>query len=89
MDPQELLKKFPVYQLKSILSQHNRNNKLGIKLISKRRKGDVINYLIHHKYNLSDLPNFKRLPTPTRNVLKRFGTKTYNDEEQSEFIKKG
>ena len=89
MDPQELLKKYPVYQLKSILSQHNRNNKLGIKFISKRRKGDVINYLLHHKYNLSDLPNIKKLPAPTRNILKRFGTKTYNDDEQQEFLKKG
>ena len=49
MDPQELLKKYPVYQLKSILSKHNREKKLGIKLISKRRKGDVINYLLYHK----------------------------------------
>jgi hypothetical protein len=89
MDSQQLLKKYPVYQLKSILSQHNRNKKLGIKFISKRRKGDVINYLLHHKYNLSDLPNIKKLPAPTRNILKRFGTKTYNDDEQQEFLKKG
>ena len=89
MDPQELLKKYPVYQLKSILSKHNREKKLGIKLISKRRKSDVINYLLYHKYNFNDLPNIKKLPAPTRNVLKRFGTKKYNDDEQQEFLKKG
>jgi len=89
MDPQELLKKYPVFQLKSILSKHNREKKLGIKLISKRRKGDVINYLLYHKYNLNDLPNIKKPPTPTRNILKRFGTKKYNDDEQQEFLKKG
>ena len=89
MDPQELLKKYPVFQLKSILSKHNREKKLGIKLISKRRKGDVINYLLYHKYNLNDLPNIKKPPTSTRNVLKRFGTKKYNDDEQQEFLKKG
>ncbi len=32
MDPQELLKKYPVYQLKSILSKHNRNNKIRYKI---------------------------------------------------------
>jgi hypothetical protein len=89
MDPQELLKKYPVFQLKSILSKHNREKKLGIKLISKRRKGDVINYLLYHKYNLNDLPDIKKPPTSTRNVLKRFGTKKYNDDEQQEFLKKG
>ncbi len=81
-----------MFQLKSILSKHNREKKLGIKLISKRRKGDVldvINYLLYHKYNLNDLPNIKKPPTPTRNVLKRFGTKKYNDDEQQEFSKKG
>ena len=66
MDPQELLKKYPVFQLKSILSKHNREKKLGIKLISKRRKGDVINYLLYHKYNFNDLPNIKKLPATTR-----------------------
>ena len=54
---EQLLKKYPVFQLKSILSKHNREKKLGIKLISKRRKGDVINYLLYHKYNLNELPN--------------------------------
>jgi hypothetical protein len=44
-------------------------------LISERRKGDVINYLLHHRYKLNDLPNIKELPAPTRNILKRFGTK--------------
>jgi hypothetical protein len=86
---EQLLKKYPVYQLKSMLSQHNRNKKLGIKLISKTRKQDVINYLLYHKYNLNDLPNFKKLPTPTKNILKRVSTKVYTTDEQKEFIKKG
>ena len=89
MDPQDLRNKCPVYQLKNILSKHNRDEKLGIKLISKQRKGDVINYLLHNKYNLNDLPNIKKSPAPTRNVLKRSGTKTYNDDEQQEFWRKG
>ena len=89
MDSIQLLKKYPVYQLKSILSQHNRNKKLGIKLISKQRKQDVINYLLHHKYNLNDLPNIKKLQAPTRNILKRFNTKVYTEDEQKEFLKKG
>ena len=86
MDSQQLLKKYPVYQLKSILSQHNRNKKLGIKFISKRRKGEVINYLLHHKYNLSDLPNIKKLQAPTRNILNVLEKKKYNDDEQQEFF---
>jgi hypothetical protein len=85
MDPEQLLKKYPVYQLKSILSQHNRNKKLGIKLISKRRKQDVINYLLHHKYDFNDLPNIQKLPAPTRNIFKRLNTKVYTTEEQNEF----
>ena len=84
----QLLKKYPVYQLKSILSQHNRNKKLGIKLISKQRKGDVINYLLHHKYNLDDLPNIIKLPTPSKNIFKRFNTKVYTSDEQKEFFLK-
>ena len=89
MEPENLLKKYPLYQLKSILSQHNRNKKLGIKLISKKRKNDVIYYLLHHKYNLNELPNIKKLASPTRNILKRFNTKVYSDEEQKEFLKRG
>ena len=87
---EQLLKKYPVYQLKSMLSQHNRNKKLGIKLISKTRKQDVINYLLsrYHKYNLNDLPNFKKLPTPTKNILKRVSTKVYTTDEQKNSLKK-
>jgi hypothetical protein len=38
MNPEQLLKQYPVYQLKSVLSQYNRNKKLGIELIAKQRK---------------------------------------------------
>ncbi len=48
----------------------------------------IANWFSYHKYHLNDLPNIKKLPAPTRNVLKRFGTKKYNDDEQQEFLKK-
>ena len=40
------------------------------------------------KYNLNDLPNIKKLPAPAKYILKRFGTKKYNDDEQQEFLKR-
>ncbi len=36
--------------------------------------------------NLIDI--IKKLPAPTRNILKRFNTKVYTDEEQKQFFKK-
>lgn len=76
-------------QLKKILSKFNREKKLGIKVISKKRKDEVVNYLLYYKYNLSNLPEIEKQPTRTSNILKRFNTKAYNDEEQEQFLNKG
>ena len=76
-------------QLKKILSKFNRNQKLGIKVIPIKRKDEVVNYLLHYKHNLSNPPEIEKQPTRTTNVLKRFNTRTYNDEEQEQFMNKG
>jgi hypothetical protein len=89
MDSTKLLKKYPVMQLKKMLSTFNRNKKLGIKTISKIRKDDVVKYLLYHKYDISNLPEIEKQPTRTTNILKRFNTKVYNDEEQEQFLNKG
>ena len=39
-------------QLKKILSKFNRDKKLGIKVIFKTHRDEVVNYLLHYKYNL-------------------------------------
>jgi len=89
MDSNKFLKKYPVMQLKKILSKFNREKKLGIKVISKKRKDEVVNYLLYYKYNLSNLPEIEKQQTRTSNILKRFNTKAYNDEEQEQFLNKG
>ena len=76
-------------QLNKILSKFNRNKKLGIKVIPIKRKDEVVNYLLHYKHNLSNPPEIEKQPTRTTNVLKRFNTRTYNDEEQEQFMNKG
>jgi hypothetical protein len=90
MDSTKLLKRYPVMQLKKMLRTFNQKKKLGIKAISKVRKPDVINYLLYHKYNLNDLPEIEKQQTSGANyVLKKSGVKTYNDEEQEQFLNNG
>ena len=60
MDSTKLLKRYPVMQLKKMLRTFNQKKKLGIKTISKIKKPDVINYLLHYKYNLNDLPEIEK-----------------------------
>lgn len=74
--------KYPAYQLKDILKQHVPD----IKGVYKMRKLDVINSLIKNKYLASSLPPIEKRPPYEANILKRYGTKTFTDQEQSDFI---
>jgi superfamily II DNA or RNA helicase len=74
--------KYPAYQLKDILKQHVPD----IKGVYKMRKLDVINSLIKNKYRASELPPIVKRPPYEANILKRYGTKTFTDQEQSDFL---
>ena len=87
-DLEKLLKKYPVYQLKQILKTINTKEKLKIKL-SKLTKKDIIYYLIKYQNNITSLPDIQKLPKRLKNVLQRFNTQPYNEQQQQEFIKTG
>jgi len=74
--------KYPIYQLKDILKEHVK----GIKGIYKMRKLDVINTLIKNKYRASALPPIQKRPPIETNLLKRYGTKTFSEQEQLDFL---
>lgn len=78
--------KQPVATLRNLLEEHSRSLNKDIPNIKKLKKQELIDELRRLKFDPNNLPPIVKRE---ENILKRYSTKPFNNEEQQEFMRMG
>lgn len=78
--------KQPVATLKQVLTDYANEKNINIEKINKMKKQELIDKLRELKFNPQNLP---AIQPRVENVLKRYSTKAFTDEEQKKFEEEG
>ena len=82
------IKQYKKYQLVEIINQYNEETENPIKAFKSKKKEDIIQLIKKNRINFQsyEIPSKNPVEKIPREVLKKYGVKAYNPEEQTKYL---